>query len=128
VTVLWRFNARSDGNLAVVVLLRRQSEGGMNNFVTENASVFKESVAQRGQVLIRQKFLGENGSVRRSVVMVKQPGLFSPTFRGDVFARFHAVTTKRRNKTQDSQFGQLEPALCLTAAIVDGDTNPEYFG
>jgi hypothetical protein len=30
--------------------------------------------------LFRQKLLGENGSVRRGFVMVKQPGLFSPTF------------------------------------------------
>jgi hypothetical protein len=27
-----------------------------------------------------QKLLGENGSVRRGVVMAKQPGLFSPKF------------------------------------------------
>jgi hypothetical protein len=27
-----------------------------------------------------QKLLGEDGSVRRGVVMVKQPGLFSPKF------------------------------------------------
>jgi hypothetical protein len=26
----------------------------------------------------RQKLLGEDGNVRRGVVMVKQPGLFSP--------------------------------------------------
>ena len=44
VTVLWRFNARSDGNLDVVVLPRRRSEGGMNSFVTEDASVIKERV------------------------------------------------------------------------------------
>ena len=37
VTVLWQFNARSDGNLDFVVLLRRRSEGGMNNFVKEDA-------------------------------------------------------------------------------------------
>jgi hypothetical protein len=30
--------------------------------------------------LFRQKLLGEDGSVRRDVVMVKQPGLFSPKF------------------------------------------------
>jgi hypothetical protein len=30
--------------------------------------------------LFRQKLLGENGSVRRGVAMVKQPGLFSPNF------------------------------------------------
>ena len=51
VTVLWRFNARSDGNLDVVVLLRRRSEGDMNSFVTEEASVIKEKVARGGQVL-----------------------------------------------------------------------------
>jgi len=51
VTVLWWFNARCDGNLDVVVVLRRWSEGGMNSFVTEDASVIKERVARRGQVL-----------------------------------------------------------------------------
>jgi hypothetical protein len=30
--------------------------------------------------IFRQKLLGEDGSVRRVVVMVKQPGLFSPKF------------------------------------------------
>jgi hypothetical protein len=40
--------ARSDGNLDVVVLLRRRSEDGMNNFVTEDASVIKEMVARGG--------------------------------------------------------------------------------
>ena len=28
--------------------------------------------------VFRQKLVGEDGSVRRGVVMVKQPGLFSP--------------------------------------------------
>jgi hypothetical protein len=32
--------------------------------------------------LFRQKMVGEDGSVRRGVVMVKQPGLFPPTFGG----------------------------------------------
>jgi hypothetical protein len=31
-------------------------------------------------LLFRQKLLGEDGSVRLGVVMVKQPGLFSPKF------------------------------------------------
>jgi hypothetical protein len=51
VTILWRFNAHSDGNLDVVVLLRRRSKGGMNNFITEDASIIKERVTPRGQVL-----------------------------------------------------------------------------
>ena len=55
VTVLWQFNARSDGNLDFVVLLRRRSEGGMNNFVTEDSSVIKERVARGGQVLPKRR-------------------------------------------------------------------------
>ena len=55
VTVLWRFNAHSDGNLDVVVLLRRPSEGGMDIFVTEDASVIKEMAARRGQVLPKRR-------------------------------------------------------------------------
>jgi hypothetical protein len=31
-------------------------------------------------VVFRQKLLGEDGSARRGVVMLKQPGLFSPKF------------------------------------------------
>jgi hypothetical protein len=31
-------------------------------------------------LVFKQKLLGEDGSVRRDVVMVKQPGLFSPKF------------------------------------------------
>jgi hypothetical protein len=53
--ILWRFNARSDGNLDVVVLLRRRSEGGRKNFVTEDASVIKERVAWGGQVLPKRR-------------------------------------------------------------------------
>ena len=52
VIVLWRFNARFDGNLDVVTLLRRRSEGGMNIFGTEDASVSKETVARGGQVFM----------------------------------------------------------------------------
>ena len=37
-----------------------------------------------------QKLVGEDGSVRRCVVTVKQPGLFSPKFGDYVFALFHA--------------------------------------
>jgi len=55
VTVLWQFNTRSDGNLDIVVLLRLRSKGGMNNFVTEDASVIKERVAQGSQVLPKRR-------------------------------------------------------------------------
>ena len=46
VRVLWRFNARSDGNFDVVVLLKRRSEDGMNSSVTEDASVIKDISGQ----------------------------------------------------------------------------------
>jgi hypothetical protein len=39
-------------------------------------------------IVFRQKLLGEDGSVRRGVVMVKQPGLFSPKFGGNAMAHF----------------------------------------
>jgi hypothetical protein len=65
-----------------------------------------------------QKLLGEDGSMIRGVVMVKQPGLFSPKFGGDVFARFHAVAAKRRSTTRSSHFGLLGPVLRATATAV----------
>jgi len=37
-------------------------------------------VGDDSNVVFRQKLLGEDGSVRRGVVMVKQPGLFSPKY------------------------------------------------
>jgi hypothetical protein len=52
---LWRFNARFDGNLDVVVLLIRRPEGGMNSFVTEDASVIKERDARGGQMLPKRR-------------------------------------------------------------------------
>jgi len=42
-------------NLDVLVLLRRRFEDGMNNFVTEDASVIKEIVARGGQVLQKRR-------------------------------------------------------------------------
>ena len=51
VTVLWRFNARFD----ILFHLRRRSEGGMNSFVTEDASVIKERVARGGVVLPQRR-------------------------------------------------------------------------
>jgi len=44
--------------------------------------------------VFRQKLLGEDRSVRRGVVMVKQPGLFSPKF-GATFP--HVFTLSPQN-------------------------------
>jgi len=43
-------------------------------------------VGDDGHFVFRQKLLGEDRSVRRGIVMVKQPGLFSPKF-GATFSR-----------------------------------------
>jgi hypothetical protein len=51
VTALWWFNGRFDGNLDVVVLQHRQSNGGMNNFPIEAVSVIKGRVVQEDQAL-----------------------------------------------------------------------------
>jgi hypothetical protein len=37
-------------------------------------------VRDESHFVFRQKLLGEDGSVRRGIVMVKQLGLFSPKF------------------------------------------------
>jgi hypothetical protein len=51
VTAFWRFNGRSDANLDVVVLQRRQSEGDMNNFAKEAASVSMGKDTQEDQAV-----------------------------------------------------------------------------
>jgi lipase chaperone LimK len=75
-------------------------------------------VGDDSQFLFRQKLLGEDGSVRLGVVMVKQPGLFSPKFEATFFARFHAVAAKLRSRTRNSQIGPLEKILCATTTAV----------
>jgi hypothetical protein len=68
--------------------------------------------------VFRRIHLGEDGILRRGVVMVKQPDLSLPKFGGDVFARFHTVAAKLRSRTCNSQFGLLEPVLCATTTAV----------
>jgi hypothetical protein len=63
--------------------------------------------------VFRQKLLGEDGSVRRGVVMVKQPDLFSPKFG----ATSSYVFTQSR--TGASRYHN---------CCIDGGTRLEYFG
>jgi hypothetical protein len=51
VTALWRIHRHSNSNLDIMVLQRRQSEAGMNIFVTVAASVIKGRVEQEDQAL-----------------------------------------------------------------------------
>jgi hypothetical protein len=48
--------------------------------------------------VFRQKMLSEDGSVRRGVVMIKQPGLFSPKFGA---TSLHVFTQSPQNVTVD---------------------------
>jgi hypothetical protein len=75
-------------------------------------------VGDDSHLVFRQKLLGEDGNLRRGVVMVKQPGTFSPKLGVDVFARLHAVAAKRSSRTQNSQFGLLGPVLRATTTAV----------
>jgi hypothetical protein len=49
--------------------------------------------------VFRQKLVGEDGSVRRGVVMVTQPGLFSPKFGA---TSSHVFTQSPQNVTVES--------------------------
>jgi hypothetical protein len=45
----------SDSNLDIMVLLKCQSKGSMNNFITQDAYVIKERVMWGGQVLLKRQ-------------------------------------------------------------------------
>ena len=82
--VLWRFNARSDVNLDVVVLLRRRSEGGMNNFVRgcichqEKGRVGRPSITEETVDRVREPF---TRNPRKSVRRASQ-GQYFPSIYG----------------------------------------------
>jgi hypothetical protein len=65
-------------------------------------------------IFFLQKLLGEDGSMRRVIVMAMQTGLFSP----NVIARVQAVAAKLRSRTRNSQFGLLGPVLRATTTAV----------
>jgi hypothetical protein len=75
--------------------------------------------------LFRQKLLGEDGSVRRGVVMVKQPGLFSPKF-GATFSRSCRKTSQYNPEVTVCPVGP--GASRYHNFCIDGGTSPEYFG
>jgi hypothetical protein len=69
-------------------------------------------VGDDSHFVFRQKLLDEYGSVRRGVVVVKQPGLFLPKLGG---TSSHVFTQSPQN---GNQFGQLGPVLCATTTAV----------
>jgi hypothetical protein len=68
--------------------------------------------------IFRQKLLGEEGSVRMGRCHGEAAKSVLAKFRGDVFARFHAVAAKRRSRTRNSEFGLLGSMLRATTTAV----------
>jgi hypothetical protein len=81
-------------------------------------------VGDDNHFVFRQKLLDEDGSVRRGVVMVKQPGLFSP--------KFGATSSHVFTQSQYSQEFTFWPvgtgASRYHNFCIDGGTSSEYFG
>jgi hypothetical protein len=69
-------------------------------------------------IVFLQKLLGEDGSVRRGVVVVKQPDMFSPKFGA---TSWHVFTQSPQNFAVEpgiSQFSLFGPVLRATTAAV----------
>jgi hypothetical protein len=76
-------------------------------------------VGNDNHLVFRQELLDEYGRVRRGVVMVKHPGLFSPNF---------GATSSHVFTQSDFTLWPFGPgASRYHICCVDGGTNPEYF-
>jgi hypothetical protein len=75
-------------------------------------------VGDDSHFVFHQKLLGEDGSVRRGAVMVKQPGLFSPKFGTKSSHVFMQSPQNVAVETWNSQFGPLGPVLRATTTAV----------
>jgi hypothetical protein len=67
--------------------------------------------------VFRQKLMGEDGSVRRGVVTVKQPGLFSPKF-GAMSSHFFTQSPQKVEVKPGIQCGLLGTVLRATTTAV----------
>jgi hypothetical protein len=85
-------------------------------------------VGDDSNFVLGQKLLGEDGSVRRGVVVVKLPGLFSPKLGA---ASSHVFTQSPQNIALEPKFTVWPVgtgALRYHNYCTDGDTSPEHFG
>jgi hypothetical protein len=86
-------------------------------------------VVDDSHFVFRQKPLGEDGSVRRDVVMVKRTDLFSPTFGA---TSSHVLTQSPRRSSQYNSEFTVRPvgtgASRYHNCCIDGGTSPEYSG
>jgi hypothetical protein len=85
-------------------------------------------VGDDNHFVFRQKLLGEDGSVSRGVVMVKQPGLFSPKFGATSSHVFTPFAAKRRSRSPEFTVWPVGTNfLCYHNCCIDGGTSPGYF-
>jgi hypothetical protein len=103
------------------------SEIGISHMVPNQGSTVGGG---RQTFAFRQKLLGEDGSVRRGIVMGKQPGLFSPKFGA---TSSHVLTQSPQNIAVHVEPGISSLAcwdnfLCYHTCCKDGGISPEYFG
>jgi hypothetical protein len=85
-------------------------------------------VGDDSHFVLPQKVLGENGSVRRGVVMVKQPGLFWLMFGATSLHVSTQSPQKRRSRTQNSIVWPVDTgASRYHSCCIDGGISPEYF-
>jgi hypothetical protein len=85
-------------------------------------------VGDDSHLVFRQKLLSKDGSVRRGVVVMKQPGLFSPKFG---VTSSHVFTQSSRNIAVEPGIHGLacwDRCFALPHCWIDDDTSPEYFG
>ena len=64
-------------------------------------------MGENSNFVFRQKLVGEDGTVRRCVVIVEAARSVLAKVGDDVVAIFHAVSAKLRSRTRNSQFGLL---------------------
>jgi hypothetical protein len=68
--------------------------------------------------MFRQKLLGDDGSVRRGFVMVKEPGLLSPKFGATLSHVFMQSPQNFAVEPLNSQFGLIGTVLRATTTAV----------
>jgi hypothetical protein len=85
-------------------------------------------VGDERNLVFRQKLRGEDGSVRWGIVMVKQPGLFSPKFGATSSHIFMQLPQNVAVEPKFTVWPVRTGALRYHNCCIDGGTSPEYFG
>jgi hypothetical protein len=112
---LWRLNARSDGNLDIVVPLRRRSECGKSSFVTEDACHHGKGRAGRPSVTaetvdrVRETF---TRSPRKSVQRASRQAQHTGAHSEEGSMETTAVVPYKLQLVQNTAIIYTHPAEC----------------